>query len=408
MTVDRHMGIPEQIALLGSMAEESANEFRVRATKGVALSALLFLTPFALNDFWHGRLLLGTGSLAVVAILSLIAWQLQRGHYNPMLVFCALVPCVLLILAIAFHWQGVIGVLWCFPAVVAFYFMMPPPLALWANLLLLVVAIPHAAYLLDLQIAARVVATLLVTSIFALIFVQGITRQHQQLMRSEAQRREGMASASHELRTPLATLNAQVEAMLDGIRPLNRDQLISASRSLGHINGLVDDLYLLALADVGALVCRRERLHWDTLVEVSLKAAQHKLMQQGITLEGVIDRPVTLTGDPQRLRQILDNLLENCRGHAGSGASVRVELHLHQGRAELTVSDNGHGMSDEELTSLFERFYRAEGSRSRESGGSGLGLALVKALAEAHGGRAYAFHSKGGGLTVRVVLPAGE
>lgn len=395
-------------AIVAKRTSGETATFRSRATYGVALTALLFVTPFALTNFLHGRELLALGSLAVVAMLTFIAWAAYRGFYSSIAVLAVVVPVIVLFLALAFHQLGIIGALWCYPAVIAFYFMLPERPARMANLLLLLVMIPHAWYLLTPAIAARVTVTLIISTLFAAIFVRIFTRQQVRLERSEEKRREGMAGISHELRTPLATLNAQVDAMLDGIRPTDRPQLQVLSRSLEHISALVDDLYLLALADVGELVCRRERVRWDLVIDESIEAASHQLEQRGISLQMKIDRPVTLQGDPRRLRQILDNLLENCSRYARDKATVTVSLHCHQRGAELSVSDNGPGVSSEALPHLFERFYRADSSRSRASGGAGLGLALIKALAEAHGGSVGAAHAPQGGLRVVVTMPCKE
>lgn len=350
--------------------------------------------------------MLGLGALAVIFMLAYQVWSHHCGRYSIYPVIAGVVPVIVLFLGMAFQQLGIIGALWCFPAVIAFYFMLPERPAWLANVMLLTVVIPHAWWLLEPGVAIRVVVTLTISSLFSAIFVRVITRQQMRLEQSEEKRREGMAGVSHELRTPLATLNAQVDAMLDGIRPLERSQLMTLSRSLEHINGLVDDLYLLALADVGELVCRKEVVRWDRIAEDAVELVEHNLAQRGITIIHQIGHPINVTGDTRRLRQILDILLENCSRYTQDNATVTVTLQCCHGIAELTVSDSGPGVSGEALDSLFERFYRAESSRSRANGGAGLGLALIKALAEAHGGRVSAFRAEEGGLGICVALPA--
>jgi two-component system OmpR family sensor kinase len=108
-----------------------------------------------------------------------------------------------------------------------------------------------------------------------------------------------------------------------------------------------------------------------------------------------------------RLRQVLDNLLANARAHTPAGTPVSVELRRSDGRAELTVADHGPGLNEEESARVFERFYRADESRARSSGGAGLGLSIVAAVTEAHGGTAEARRTPGGGATFVITLPLG-
>jgi len=227
------------------------------------------------------------------------------------------------------------------------------------------------------------------------------------LQRSEAQRREGMASVSHELRTPIATMIASVEAMQDGVRPLNAEQLQRLSGTMEHLNTLVDDLYQLALADVGKLVCQRDQLEWGRVIEESALAMRNKLEGRGLKLECEIEQGITLTGDALRLRQVVTNLLENCYRYTGQNGTVWIRLLQNKNNAMMTISDSGPGVSSEYLDSLFVRFSRGDTSRSREHGGAGLGLALVTAIAESHQGSVEAFNSDKGGLGIRVSLPLG-
>lgn len=232
-----------------------------------------------------------------------------------------------------------------------------------------------------------------------------VNRLAEVLERSDALRREGMASVSHELRTPLATLIAEVDAMQEGIRPLDSAQLRVISGSLEHLNRLVDDLYLLALADVKTLVCHREPLPLDAVVAEGVAAARTRLEARGLVLDTRLEPDTMIMGDEKRLRQLVDNLLENCRRYSRDGGTVTVSLRRDAGRAELTVADDGPGVSEEVMGSLFERFFRADKSRNRERGGAGLGLALVRAIAEAHDGSVNAFRTAPGGLGITVSLP---
>lgn len=225
------------------------------------------------------------------------------------------------------------------------------------------------------------------------------------LERAEAQRREGMASVSHELRTPLATMIAAVEAMQDGIRPLNAGQLQNLSGTMEHLNTLVDDLYQLALADVGKLVCKRESTDWGMVITEAVEAMRGKVEGRGLKLQWEPRQGVTIEGDPLRLRQVVSNLLENCNRYTEASGTVTVRLELEGERARLTVSDSGPGVESKHMAILFERFFRVDDSRSREHGGAGLGLALVNAIAVAHQGTATASIAKEGGLGISISLP---
>lgn len=385
--------------------KESVEDFRHKATMGVAVTGLIFLTPFAINHFYRGRPELGLASVVVIAILALIAWTLRRGHYHVWLIFAGLVPTTITFLAMSYHQQGIIGALWCFPAVPAFYFILPERHAWFANLLLLVVATTNAWLLIEPHIAIRITITLLITSIFAGIFVRVILRQQIRLAQSEEQRRESMASASHELRTPLANQLARIQAMRDGVRPMDQEQLTSLYHSTKHLGRLVDDLYMLTLADVNALVCHKGLERLDTIVDEAACASRDMLSEHQLTLKTAIESPLFIDGDAKHLRQIIDNLLGNAYRYATHGGTVTVTLKRKDDMAVLTVSDSGPGVSDEALTRLFERYYRVDRSRSRARGGSGLGLSLVKVLVDAHDGKVEAYHSDEGGLGIRIKLP---
>jgi diguanylate cyclase (GGDEF)-like protein len=156
-------------------------DFRTKATLGVALTALFLLTPFALNNFYQGRYLLGIGSLAIVASLAFNAWSCTRGRYRPSLTLFILVPVTIVFLAISIRTQGVIGVLWCYPALLAYYFMLPERQAWLASAALLAVAIPEAWPVLEPRVAVRMAVTLVGVSIFSAIFVRVIADQQRRL-----------------------------------------------------------------------------------------------------------------------------------------------------------------------------------------------------------------------------------
>ncbi len=226
------------------------------------------------------------------------------------------------------------------------------------------------------------------------------------LERNEQMRREFMADISHELRTPLAVLRGELEALEDGIRTLDRASLRSLQQEVGQITQLVDDLYELSMADVGALTYRKQPLDLVELLHESLRGAAERCQEQGLSLE--LQLPLTaipVLADSARLRQLLGNLLENSLRYTAAGGQLRIHLQEQHGLILLDWLDSAPGVDEADLPLLFERFFRGETSRGRASGGSGLGLAICHSIAEAHGGTLEARPSPLGGLWLRLSLP---
>lgn len=231
------------------------------------------------------------------------------------------------------------------------------------------------------------------------------------LRASEARMRRFVADASHELRTPIAATAAYAELFDEGARNHPDDlerAMTGIRREAARMGELVDDLLLLARLDERRPL-RQERVDMTELVLTAVDAAR--------TLEP--DRPIRVTvsdvidvvGDPMRLRQVVDNLLANVRAHTPVTAPCHVAMTADDDQVVLTVADSGPGVAEADLTGVFDRFSRLDDSRTRASGGSGLGLSIVKAIVEAHGGTIVAEHNAHHGLVVTVVVPrrgAGE
>jgi two-component system OmpR family sensor kinase len=227
-----------------------------------------------------------------------------------------------------------------------------------------------------------------------------------QIEASDRRLRRFVADASHELRTPLAAVRAYAELFSRGAAARPEDlqrSMTGITREAERMTLLVDDLLLLARLDEGRPL-EREPVDLAAVTREAVDAARVVEPQRPIELSV---EPATVTGDEARLRQVLDNLLANARAHTPAGTRVSVSLRPNDGRAELTVADHGPGLSDEQATRAFERFYRADSSRTRASGGSGLGLSIVSAVIEAHGGAAEVRPTPGGGATFVVTLPLG-
>jgi two-component system, OmpR family, sensor kinase len=223
---------------------------------------------------------------------------------------------------------------------------------------------------------------------------------------SDRRLRRFIADASHELRTPLAAVRAYAELFGRGAaaRPADLERSMSGiTRETERMSLLVDDLLLLARLDEGRPL---EQKPVDLAVVVGEAVDAARVVEPGRPIELSLE-PATVTGDEAPLRQVVDNLLANTRTHTPAGTPVSVELGRVDGHAVLTVTDRGPGLTEEQAARVFERFYRADDSRARASGGAGLGLSIVAAVTEAHGGTAEARPTAGGGATFVITLPLG-
>ena len=223
---------------------------------------------------------------------------------------------------------------------------------------------------------------------------------------NESMRRHFMADISHELRTPLAILRGELEALEDGIRTLTPERLRSLQAEVAMLGKLVEDLYELSLADVGALALHPEHLDLREPVATAVRAFDERFAARDIRVEQLPSaRPVPVHADAGRLLQVLNNLLENCARYTDAGGVVRVRVGVDGGDAVVDIEDSAPGVPPDALPRLFDRLYRVDASRNRRSGGAGLGLALARAVIEGHAGTIVARPSPLGGLWIRVTLP---
>jgi two-component system, OmpR family, sensor kinase len=223
---------------------------------------------------------------------------------------------------------------------------------------------------------------------------------------SESRLRRFVADASHELRTPLTSIRGYAELFRRGAGSRPEDlakamQRIEAESS--RMGVLVDDLLLLARLDQGRPLEREE-------VDLGLVAADAvesaRAIEPDRPIELQVEGPAILRGDAGRLRQVVDNLLDNARVHTVAGTPVRVKVGSEGDQVYLSVADAGPGLSSEVEGRAFERFYRGDPARSRGTGGAGLGLSIVAAIVEAHGGTVMAASLEDGGATFEARLPA--
>jgi two-component system OmpR family sensor kinase len=221
---------------------------------------------------------------------------------------------------------------------------------------------------------------------------------------SDRRLRRFVADASHELRTPLAAVRAYAELFDRGAdkRPADLARAMSGiSRESERMSELVEDLLLLARLDEGQPL-EREPVDIAELAAEAVETAHAVDPSRPIYLEV---EPARVLGDRARLRRVLDNLLANVRSHTPAGTPAHVRVRSANGSAVIEVSDDGPGLPAGELENVFRRFYRTDTQRSRDNGGVGLGLSIVAAIAQAHGGTVSASAANGGGATFSVVLP---
>lgn len=222
----------------------------------------------------------------------------------------------------------------------------------------------------------------------------------------DRQRKALMNDIAHELRTPLANVRSHLEAVEYGVLPLDDSLVRSLQEESALLERLVADLQDLAHADAGMLSIHPEERDLADLAAQAVSAHRAQAEASGVRIRLDASEPVVVHADPGRVRQALGNLVANALTHTPSGGRVDVVVREDGDEAVVMVSDTGEGIAPEHLPHVFDRFYRADPSRSRATGGSGLGLAITRHLVEAHGGTVEAASTPGEGATFTLRLPA--
>lgn len=207
------------------------------------------------------------------------------------------------------------------------------------------------------------------------------------LDQAEILRRNLVADVAHELRTPLTVLQANLQALADGIYPLSTDEIEKLLHQTELLNRLVGELRELSLAEAHQLPLKRHIIDLSELLQRIADTFQTAATQQAVEL--IVDTPpiIMVWVDDGRIRQVINNLMDNALKHTPAQGEIRLTLTEELGNVLIQVKDTGSGISPEHLPYVFERFYRADKSRSRETGGTGLGLAIAKAIIELHNGQ---------------------
>ncbi|MFB6723475.1 sensor histidine kinase [Kribbella sp. NPDC056345] len=229
----------------------------------------------------------------------------------------------------------------------------------------------------------------------------------ESIQRSDFQRKAMVSDVAHELRTPLANIKGYLVASEDGVVPLDGELVTSLLEETGLLEHLVADLQDLALADAGMLRLHPAPRDLSELAQQVVLAHRPAAETAGVTLTANVPAEAVVSIDSARMRQALGNLVSNAIRYTPTGGTIVVGVRRVDDGYNLTVTDNGAGIAEEHLPHLFDRFYRAEQSRSRSTGGSGLGLAITKHLAEAHHGRITVTSKLGEGSVFTLWLPLG-
>lgn len=230
---------------------------------------------------------------------------------------------------------------------------------------------------------------------------------------ADRQRRQMTADVAHELRTPLSIIRGRLEGIQDGIYSLTPEQITTLLGETALLERLIEDLRVLALADAGQLPLYRECIAPASLLRGVVQSFQQQGRDQGVEVR-IAELPnlPDVEADPQRIGQVLGNLVANSLRHTPAGGTVLLDAKSvtkeGQELVQISVRDTGTGITSSDLPHIFDRFYRADPSRTRAAGGAGLGLAIAKRIIEAHDGTIWAESLAGEGTTIFFSLPASK
>jgi signal transduction histidine kinase len=238
---------------------------------------------------------------------------------------------------------------------------------------------------------------------------QAFNKMSSELSRSINARKQMTADIAHELRTPLSLIIGHAEAVHDGVLPPTTENFEIIREEATRLEHLVNDLRILSLADAGELSIQPQTIQPQRLIHDVASTYQYEVQRKNVKLELEIASPLpTIEVDSGRMTQVLTNILENALRHTPEGGRIVLSAKDAGDRVELAIQDSGPGLPAEDLERIFDRFYRTDASRQRDSafaGGSGLGLAIARSIVQAHGGQVSAESEAGQGLKIVIRLP---
>jgi signal transduction histidine kinase len=217
-------------------------------------------------------------------------------------------------------------------------------------------------------------------------------------------RRRMVGDVAHELRTPLTNLRCELEAIQDGLTTPDPARTASLHEEILHLGRLVDDLQELSVAEAGGMHLEMAEVEAGAVVDRVIDRLRAEAERKRIAID-VRREEAHVRADRTRLDQIVRNLLVNALQHTPEGGRIEVKVGRDTTNAVVSIADNGPGIPDSEKEKIFERFYRLDESRTRSSGGAGLGLAIAKQIVLAHGGAIWAESTVGQGTAIRIALP---
>jgi signal transduction histidine kinase len=235
------------------------------------------------------------------------------------------------------------------------------------------------------------------------ILADTINQLSDALMEKDRLRKQLTQDVAHELRTPLTSVQGHMEAMLDGVWELSNERLSSCYEEIMRLKKLVGSIEDLSALEDRNILLHKEEFEFSLLLERLLNNYEKELrdnrIQVGVEGDGII------YADKDKMSQVFNNLLSNAVKYSGEGAEVIITFKQAADSAEIQVSDNGSGIPKEDIPHIFERFYRADKSRNRNTGGAGIGLSITKSIVEAHGGSITVNSETDKGTVFTIILP---